>query len=65
MYEIHRILAQDNHSSKQRIASEPNTRTFWTDHFICLHCKLHFVITELFAFAVGILDLLQMLHSLF
>lgn len=37
---------------------------FCTDHLISLHGKLHFVIAELFTFAVGILDLLQVFHSL-
>ena len=36
-----------------------------TDHFICLHGKLNFVIAVLLALAVSILDLLQMLNSLF
>lgn len=35
-----------------------NRQHIQTDHFICLHCKLDFVVTELFALAVGILDLL-------
>ena len=37
---------------------------YCADHLVGLHSKLNFVITELFALAVCILDLLQMFHSL-
>lgn len=44
---------------------EANMRALCTDHLISLHCKLYFVIAKLFTLAVGILNLLQMFHSLF